>query len=444
MLDDEKKRLIERYFDSELDETNTAEAMELIEQYEDARLYYEELKAMAEQADKLMLDGSDDFFKAQKDSILDRIGEVDNKKIISVKAAGNRRLLYGTLAVAASLILVGVVTVYEIKNVPDLNSTQSRIMAPTYQTIQKERTDSISAGMQEAVGQNTKGESYAAPQEAVPPAPAVSENEAVQPQKPAAIPERRSREQLAESQPVPAKKLEPIGSNLLQQPTHHDEITLEQGMAALDRGAAQEAPDRADAQDLGYKEGVGIKPEALTESPSIEKSKQTLTGESTDKSLTLDIQDAEEHELKPPSSDRMAGMPSFEPMAEKAAGDIQSFAPSQQVKPISIDNEYIPDSLAYWSHRLDSLENVLAGVRSPHYTMAAAKANRGETSSQPSNIDSLRFNYAEAIYKTALLAPDSVSVAPYLDKLSRLKDSANDSLAEAISRYMSQIESIKK
>jgi uncharacterized Zn finger protein len=76
--------------------------------------------------------------------------------------------------------------------------------------------------------------------------------------------------------------------------------------------------------------------------------------------------------------------------------------------------------------------------------MAAAKINRLTAPADTSSVDSLLWNYAEALYKKAVFSTDSIAVASCIDRLSDLKERPDDSLAETIRAYMTELEARKK
>lgn len=448
MLDDEKKHLIELYFDSQLDESRVAEAMQLLEQSDEARQYYAELKAMAEQAEGLMLEGGDDFWRAQKDSILDKIAETEDKKIIPVKAA-NKFMRLRTLAVAASLILVGVITVYEVRQMPEFNRPKEDAMprmAPAVvdTTITKvQDKDAVNE-----VALTPEVESRVGKDEKVlpPPEPSPATEQVMMAETPAITHEKSAEWQTPVIEPQTERKLDASRSYLIQPATRHEEITVEQGMEALDRGRTEEPTDEAATSGPESRKGVGIKQKELAKPQTIKGKISDMPVVSVDSLLKLN------------SSDYVYGQDGKIVVRSGRAGEVaytgaekesQEFVGPRAMavdigKSIIVNNSDEVDSLTYWSRRLDSLAYAVDHAASPHNRMEIGKVTRQTGANDTLSSDSLRWHFAEAIYKTAIFSPDSVDIRQYIYKLSRVKSGSDKALAQTIARYISELESRKK
>jgi|GEM_PF-4404502 CBS domain-containing protein len=446
MLDDEKRHLIERYFDSQLDESGVADAMRLLEQSDEAQQYYNELKVLAEQAEGLMLDGDDDFWRAQKESILDRIAAEDEKKIVPVKA-GNKFWRLRTLAVAASVILVGVITIYEVKRFPDFNRPKEDAMprmAPAVvdTAITKVRDeDAVKKGPI-----TPKAEPRAVEDEKAspPPEPSITTEQVMMAEVPAMTHEKGVEWQTPGIELQGEGKLDVAGSNLIQPSMHHEEITLEQGMEALDHGRVEEGTEQPVAVEPDSREGVGLKPRELAKPETAKRKISDMPVVSVDSLLKLNSSDyGYDQNGKIIIRGGRAGEVAFVKEKEALQGKADHVLLDKDVTVVGMTVEEV-DSLAYWSRRLDSLEVALAETNSPHYRMAVAKATRRTTTADSATFDSLRWHYAEALYKAAMLSGDTVDIRPHIDKLSRLKEQSRGDLTEIISRYMSDLESRKK
>ncbi len=445
MLDNEKKHLIERYFDSQLDESGVADAMRLLEQSDEARVYYDELKALAEQAEGLMLDGDDDFWRAQKESILDRIAAEDEKKIVPVKAARKFWRLR-TLAVAASVILVGVITIYEVKRYPDFDRPKEDAMPRMAPAIVDTAITNVPD--EEAVKKGPitpKAEPRAVEDEKAspPPEPSIATEQVMMAEMQAMTHEKGVEWQTPGIEPQGEGKLDVAGSNLIQPSMHHEEITLEQGMEALDRGRIEESTKQPAAVEPESREAVGIKPRELAKPETAKGKISDIPLMSVDELLRKTSKPGDTSGGEVIIRSGRAGEVAFVKEKETLRGGADFVLSDKDVSVVGMTVEEV-DSLAYWSGRLDSLEIALAETGSPHYRMAVAKAARQTMAADSTAVDSMRWHYAEALYKTAMLSGDTVDIRPHLDKLSRLKEQSGGDLAEIIARYMSDLESRKK
>lgn len=279
-----------------------------------------------------------------------------------------------------------------------------------------------------------------------PPEPSPAAEEVMMAETPTMTHEKSAEGQTPVIEPQAEKKLDALGSNVFQPAMHHEEITVEQGMEALDRGRTEEPTDEAATSEPEPRKGVGIKQKELAKPSTVPEKISDMPVVSVDSLLKLN------------SSDYVYGQDGKIVVRSGRAGEVaytevekesQEFVGPRAMavdigKSIIVNSSDEVDSLDYWIHRLDSLELAFTDANSRHYLEAHAKADRQTASQDSSAMDSLRWYYAEALYKTAIMYPEPVDLQQYLNKLSRLKRQSGGALAETIARYISELESRKK
>ena len=111
------------YIDNQLDLAESEQIKEHLNECEECRLYYNKLLSLGEMVDSFELHDNDEYWESQKDKVLDHIEQAESERITDVKTGRNRGKMYKLLAVAASIALVAIVSIYEskdIKRVPNL------------------------------------------------------------------------------------------------------------------------------------------------------------------------------------------------------------------------------------------------------------------------------------------------------------------------------------
>lgn len=115
MLSEQIKHLLSRYIDHQLDESERQKVEELLKSNPKAAEYYRQLQKLDQMAENFELKAGDKYWSDQKDAVLNKINEAEAERVTPLPVKRNFFSQYKWLAVAASIAMVAVISIFEIK-----------------------------------------------------------------------------------------------------------------------------------------------------------------------------------------------------------------------------------------------------------------------------------------------------------------------------------------
>ncbi len=114
---DHFKEKLSLLIDNQLDADEALSVRKHLDGCESCRAYYGDLLKLEQMADGFDLSENSAYWELQKEKVLDKIDEAETEKIFGLKARRRRNRFYKFMAVAASLALVAIVSIYESKEI---------------------------------------------------------------------------------------------------------------------------------------------------------------------------------------------------------------------------------------------------------------------------------------------------------------------------------------
>ncbi|UCD16395.1 MAG: hypothetical protein JSV44_07980, partial [Candidatus Zixiibacteriota bacterium] len=118
MKDEKIRQLISRYVDGLLNEAEQKDVERLIAESKEYAAFYSQLQALAGQADRFEIGGDEEYWQARKDAVLERISRIEPEKVVDITERRPFNTVYKLLAVAASVVLVALISIHESENIP--------------------------------------------------------------------------------------------------------------------------------------------------------------------------------------------------------------------------------------------------------------------------------------------------------------------------------------
>lgn len=116
------RHLISRYIDDQLSEAERERVEKHLRSCRDCSEYYSHLQELQKAADDLEIGGDENYWTRQKDSIIERISEIESTGITPVPSRYSRSAFYKLAAVAAAIALVAYVSIFESKYIKPIQS----------------------------------------------------------------------------------------------------------------------------------------------------------------------------------------------------------------------------------------------------------------------------------------------------------------------------------
>jgi len=407
MTDDQIRQLISRYLDDQLDESQRREVEKLIAESEEYAEYYRQLQALAGQVDEFEIGGSDAYWEEQKEAVLDRIERAEEKKITRL-SSGPMPALYKWLAVAASIVLVALISVNESQNIPWIKGMfEHKEIAPSVVLeAPSEKSDGIVAGRTDT------DDRLAFDQETTVATDEVADEGA----------------SWGESQPS------------IQQ----DEDDLKSGLDV----ATQSPSPMPDIQTELLNEAV-VPVEKYLESPESESRAEvsrhkTIPASREEATKTKDIADGSRPGEQSPSRERTGiALSQSEPTTatpgatDKYKADVSSRIAPKQTVPESDDGN---SERMYWQNRLDSLVQLHGNILPKHVRESVAMSGSTAT---PDTSQATLMPFAETFYHLGQLSTGERERQGYLSILQALQNRADSTNSKTIATYIDHLRSLK-
>ncbi len=111
----EIKPLLSLYLDEQLDDADKIKVEEHLKSCADCSAYYNQLQKIQEMADEFEPGGDQEYWMRQKDTILEKIEQAEASGVTPIRAKKSRIMTYRVLAVAATITLVAILSIFELK-----------------------------------------------------------------------------------------------------------------------------------------------------------------------------------------------------------------------------------------------------------------------------------------------------------------------------------------
>ena len=401
---DKIKELLSAYIDNQLSENERSAVEKHLDACPSCRDYRRQLEMLGALADRLELGGSEEYWQAQYDAILDRIERPGREDITDIRPERRSGSMYKILAVAASVVLVALVSINEFENIDSRRSLfksgrEIHQAAPAAVPVDSGVTDS-DLMTEKSVAPEPAAVEYSIPK----PAPAVSPVNN--------IAEEAPREQLSSLEPPPGAKSKRTAKAAAQDKIAIEPEPVSEGLnIGSDRRNREKPPISTPAEMSTILPSGGddyIPPSPDTSSRELKISTvPQQTGEALTKSIRV-------MEAVPAPDEAM--LDAF--TLEKAAG---------------------PDSSAYfsWKKRADSLDNNYGDILSPHYIESAGKGRRQVSLD---SLEVVRLQLAEAFYQVGRLTADNKEKETMIARLRQLRRSGGDRVKESVNQYLDDLE----
>ena len=432
-MDCEKIRpLLSRFIDDQLDQAQRAEVEKHLAACKDCSEYYEHLLDLQKTAEGIEMGGDEAYWMGQKDAVMKRIEEAEAARVTPVRAKSRFTNVQKLVAVAASILLISLVSIFESQDYKPSWGLFKRKAAPSRAIQPEVEKRAVFQGISEAdsaervrkYADAVDREQREVPAEEVPPEKPVAERD-----KGAALPDEFEPAELAvEVEDVEAEKREPAPVEDITPPAEElpeVEIAVSPRPEKSEK-AAEVKPRGVEADELGrVPEKVVVKEETMDlapgpESPEVSRLVQKSAG--LDKTAaTGTAADAE----------GISGLAYF---ADKRALVLDNelfseFTDDQK-------SEYIE-----WRRKVDVLQVKYGYLTSAHGEEIYAKAR------QPLPEDSLKIvimEMAVASYRLGKITPIEDELRAMLENLRSLSARADSSGTAEIQRYIGDLEPLLK
>ncbi len=429
------KEKLSLYIDNLLDPDEKEKIREHIESCDSCRIYYDKLLKLDLMANGFVTTDNAEYWESQKDKVMEQIGQAESEKIIDVQPIRKQNRFYKYLAVAASLALVGIVSIYESE---DFNQVKG-LFDDSDEIATEQLMDTDDADELEVKG-GRAGETsviFNAPSQ-----PDKKPEELKEVEKENII-EVKAPQIPAESAPTASKK------------------RTEKSQATSPK-IIETAPRSNITLD-------GIEPESITPKPvSLESFKEPVlelgeAGEHSNNGELLSAYESIERtsqdiEVKPlsinlpePEINKDKTELSYEEMQKKGVGNLgkrnlvdeesamtfesdegKDYMPEPPMEPAPAeDTSDTIDNL--YRAKLDSLEKKYRGIYSPHYMESTSKSRKGI---HPDSLDTVILELAEACFQVGILSLDEKEREDMIEKLRRLSIKGSPETIEKIQRYI--------
>jgi hypothetical protein len=115
MNDKDLKQLLSQYIDGQLAEPDRAFVEKQLKSEPRWADYYEKLLKLKQTADNFVLGGDREYWDRRKNAVLESIKDSESARIIPVRTRDYKSILYRLAAVAASIALVALISIFETK-----------------------------------------------------------------------------------------------------------------------------------------------------------------------------------------------------------------------------------------------------------------------------------------------------------------------------------------
>jgi hypothetical protein len=131
-MDCEKiKGLLSLFIDNQLDRARRSEVEKHLEICRDCSEYYTSLLELQKLAEGIEVEGDETYWLKQKDAVLKRIDEVESARVTPVRTKPKFASVYKLVAVAASILLISLVSIFESQDIRPGWGLFERKAAPT-------------------------------------------------------------------------------------------------------------------------------------------------------------------------------------------------------------------------------------------------------------------------------------------------------------------------
>jgi hypothetical protein len=399
------KEKLSLLIDNQLDADDAESVRKHLEECDSCRAYHGNLLRLGQMVDGFDLSENSRYWELQKDKVLERIDEEEREKVFGLKARRRRDKYYKFIAVAASLALVAIVSIYESK---EIRQTQGLFDDKTEQRIPTQ-----------IVKSESKPDKPEEPDELK-----VDSKETVLKESVKAV-ESETHPTAVDEKPVEYKKVTEGQSASVADDSDDSKDKIESPEAiaepsSLKLGEASGASNQGgllqaiEPSDISY-QADKMEPMSLKSSP-------VQTEQSPNEAK------ADEFKLKTALKSQEIGKnPDRERTALLPGGVEYDQASSSEEKSLDKKGKNI------WQIRLDSLEAKYDGIYSPHYIESAAK---GKTGLSRDSLDTIILEIAETCFQVGILTQDAGERELMMGKLHRLADNGGPEVVEKIQNYI--------
>ena len=437
MTDEEIRQLISRYLDDQLDDEERREVERLITESDEYEKYYRQLKTLAEQVDEFDVDGSDEYWTAQKDAVMDRLEQLEEKQITRISSEP-MPVLYKWLAVAASIALVALISVNESQNIPWIKgmfAPKEEIPSASY-IVPSEKSYSAISPVIDSVGQVAADRETDAVKEEM--AGKVSVDSDL-------------RESLSDEMQIPLEQQKAdtpsTAETYVKKPTAESIGHIVNPKAQIPNESLATRPDAEPESEMKTK--VSRPAPEPAEQPSPERRAEVVRQKSTSlvqsdiaKSIAVEGIRGDVDTISARARHDDFATPSPEIVDESFQPDVAKFQVTSNS--LSATSEVPLDSAVagreYWQNRLDSLIKIHGDIESINGRTRAATGRRTD---KPDSSSAVILSYAEAYYHLGLLSTDKSERQSYLLKLQALQNRADSAKSEIIATFIDRIRSLK-
>jgi hypothetical protein len=428
-MDCEKIRpLLSRFIDDQLDEAQRAEIEKHLAACKDCSEYYENLLGLQKAAEGIEMGGDDAYWMGQKNAVMERIEEAEAARVTPVRPKPRFTNAQKLVAVAASILLISLVSIFESQDYRPSWGLFKRKAAPS-RTIQPEVEEpSRFYATMEADTARQKKDVVAAdrerreiPEEKVPQEKPVAEREK-------GAPSPDEFEPAVEVEDVGAKKHEPV-------PT--EEITPEEEEPPEAETVVSPRPEKSE-------KATEVKPRGV-EADELQRVPEKVVVKEETMDLTPGPESPEVSRLVQKSAglDKTAATGT----AAEAEG-VMGLTAFADKKAVMFDNELFGDfteeqksEYIEWRRKVDILQSKYGFLTSVHGEEIYAKAR------QPLPEDSLQIvimEMAVASYRLGKITPIEDELRAMLENLRSLSVRADSSGTAEIQRYIGDLELLLK
>jgi hypothetical protein len=393
---DKYKNQISRLVDGELDGKAKMELESHLKVCRDCDAYKEKLISLAKLAGSVKLQGDDKYWAANKDAIMEKIARAESgkDKIIEIPKCASKANFYRIAAVAASIAIVAIISIYESLDIDQIGpklqrmESQEKAIAPSPTEIQESATEPMSVKMDEA----KEGE-----------AEAKKENRAAK--------DKKAGKEVAVDKKEPSESPGPAQVS----------APIEQAKEVA--GEVIERPEAAIKKEIAPEPAGTTKDEALYAPAKEPEARLEISSD-------RDTYKARLRALESPATKVIKSTTALSDSIKMTEGLTLDSAGRSG----GTDEEYF-----FWLREIEYLKVRYAELLSGHYQESAAK--KRETISEDS-LKTILLKFAEAYYNLGLSARNREEKEAAISELGRLEDKSVDSVMnDTVKKY---IDNLKK
>jgi len=414
------KEKLSLHIDNLLDPDEADKIKEHIDGCDCCRAYYNHLLKLGEMVDDFSLSENEEYWESQKDKVIKQIEQAKSDKVIKIQTIRKRGRFYKYLAVAASLVLVAFVSIYESQEFGQIKGLfddgEMETTAISKPSLDQTKADDISEGPGPAEEISVKAD---IPSEAVNRAKKDEKSKSLEGLsdrleiKPVSVPKKRTGKLQAVTE---MKEKTVIFDDTEAEPIMPKPASLE---STFELGKADDVSFDGEFQ-------TAIKPSSVSsQSAEVEPLSFKARKAEVKEDKMVSHEEIQKNAVENP---RKRGLES-----EKASTSFESDEGKDYFPELRPAEDSTIAEINIYKIRLDSLEEKYKGIYSPHYRESSAKSRVG---THPDSLDMMILELAETCFQVGILSLDEKEREDMIEKLRRLSFNGSPEVIEKIQRYI--------